>query len=327
VGWGQVEKVTLLSTDKADNLDGRRLHLREISPDVNAPLETVGQDLNTARKRKGDDLTLVSRRLKIRKNYLNALEESNFDLLPGRTYAVGFVRSYSQYLGLQTNSVVERYKTEIAGYEDVEEPELCLAPKVERKFPQGTTVFIVLLLISVVYGGYQLQTAAKQMLNERETAIPARLEAVASDQPVTDTAPTLTQSELVSATAVLRPIAKFKEPANNEFLAADIRNALQNLPVGDVLGLRNGNSRITLRIHETTSLRIVGSNDTLFINRTLSPGDTYRAPDVAGMRISAADSGAVELLVDGKPSGFLGARGAEANALSLNLQDIVDRAQ
>ncbi len=53
-----------------------------------------------SRQRLGDDLATVSRVLKIRKDHLEALEEDHFEQLPGRAYAIGFIRSYSDYLGL-----------------------------------------------------------------------------------------------------------------------------------------------------------------------------------------------------------------------------------
>src|ERR1700720_2235300 len=100
-------KVTRLTFDE-DGTQNRRIHLREISGDLDAPLETVGQDLRTARLRRGDDLASVSRVLKIRKDHLEALEEDRIEALPGRTYAVGFVRSYAEHLGLDSAQCVER---------------------------------------------------------------------------------------------------------------------------------------------------------------------------------------------------------------------------
>ena len=108
-------KVTRLSLDGGGGLDKRRLHLREISDEADAPLDTVGQDLRKARQRKGEDLAQISSALKIRKGYLDALEQSNFEGLPGRAYAIGFVRSYAEYLGLDADQCVERLKIEIAG--------------------------------------------------------------------------------------------------------------------------------------------------------------------------------------------------------------------
>src|SRR5215475_10236539 len=93
-------KVTHLTSDEQGGLNRRRIHLREISGDADQPLETVGQDLRAARLRRGDDLATVSRALKIRKDHLEAIEEDKLENLPGKNYALGFVRSYADYLGL-----------------------------------------------------------------------------------------------------------------------------------------------------------------------------------------------------------------------------------
>src|ERR1700761_9255675 len=105
-------KVTQIKADGDDGSGRRRLHLREISGDSESPLETVGQDLRAARLRRGDDLATVSKALKIRKDHLEAVEEDRLEALPGRTYAVGFVRTYADYLGLDAIQSVERYKAE-----------------------------------------------------------------------------------------------------------------------------------------------------------------------------------------------------------------------
>lgn len=316
--------VTSLSFDHTGEFESRRLHLREIVPDVDAPLETVGQDLRAARQRKGEDLATVSRGLKIQKDHLNALEESQFDLLPGRAYAVGFVRSYARYLGLDATNLVERYKTEIAGFEEEEAGEIYVARNVESKYPQGTIVFFALLLIAIAYGGYYLQASANQMLTERETVVPDRLEAVVAEP---------AEQEAVVQVAAITPAAAVQAPVDeparvsNEVETDLAESAVAELPPGQTYGTRNLNSRLSLRIHEPTRVRVVGADNTLFINRNLNPGDVYQTPDVEGMTISTANSGAVELVLDGTSLGFLDSSGASADAVSLNPQDIVERAQ
>jgi cytoskeleton protein RodZ len=102
-----MSKIPQLSAEN-DNGDAaasnrRRIHLREISETAgegDSPQQTVGQDLRAARLRRGDEISQVSRALKIRKDHLEAVESSRLDDLPGKTYAIGFVRSYARHLGL-----------------------------------------------------------------------------------------------------------------------------------------------------------------------------------------------------------------------------------
>src|ERR1700760_1074054 len=132
-------KVTHLTVEEGGGQNKRRIHLREISGDSDTPLETVGQDLRAARQRRGDDLATVSKALKIRKDHLESIEEDRIEALPGRTYAVGFVRSYADYLGLDASQCVERFKAEIAGREhaDTAQQVTVIDEDEHRRLPQG----------------------------------------------------------------------------------------------------------------------------------------------------------------------------------------------
>ena len=168
-------KVTHLTLDERGALSRKRIHLREISGDADAPLETVGQDLRAARLRRGDDLATVSRALKIRRDHLEALEEDRFEALPGRAYAVGFVRSYADYLGLDPLQCVERFKGEIAGRNEVQ-PTVGPPPDTETsKLPQGWLVIGVVVFILIVYGAIQLARSADTILRQPVAAVPAHL--------------------------------------------------------------------------------------------------------------------------------------------------------
>ncbi|HKD48679.1 MAG TPA: RodZ domain-containing protein [Rhizomicrobium sp.] len=135
----------------------RRIHLREISGDSEAPLETVGQDLRTARLRRGEDLATVSRALKIRKEHLEAVEEDRIEKLPGKTYAIGFVRSYATYLGLDVIALVERFKEENSGSPDAQGPSVSPVPDLEtRHLTHGWRIVAVIVALLLGYGAWHL---------------------------------------------------------------------------------------------------------------------------------------------------------------------------
>jgi cytoskeleton protein RodZ len=99
------------------------------------------------------------------------------------------------------------------------------------------------------------------------------------------------------------------------------------LPTGKRYGTRNRTSRITLRAHRPTHIAVQGARNRTFIDRVLWPGDTYRVPNMVGLRLSSPDAGALEVILDGSSMGFAGKDGATARNLSLNPQNIVDRQQ
>ena len=76
-------------------------------------MKDIGNFLRERREERGISLIEVEKDLKIRKKYLQALEEGNMDIIPGRTYIVGYLRNYSKYLGIDEeniNSIIQTYK-------------------------------------------------------------------------------------------------------------------------------------------------------------------------------------------------------------------------
>ncbi|MBU4562654.1 helix-turn-helix domain-containing protein [bacterium] len=50
--------------------------------------------LRVSNRPRGISLIEVEKDLKIRKKYLQALKEGNIDIIPGRTYLIGYLRNY-----------------------------------------------------------------------------------------------------------------------------------------------------------------------------------------------------------------------------------------
>ena len=305
-------KVTRLSLDSSGGLERRHLHLREISDDADAPLETVGQDLRKARQRKGEDLAQISRVLKIRKDYLDALEESHYDAIPGRAYTIGFVRSYAQYLGLDARGCVERIKIEIAGRTEVKDGVAQVSSPRDRKLPQSGIVFAVLLALAVIYGIYYLFVAVNRMTSQPVTPVPPRLAAQAGLAPAQIAAPSRVAAP--QTTANLSTPAAAPEPA--QIGAA--------LPEGHKYGEQN-NSRITLLAHKPTRVTVFGPMQQPLLDRQLQPGDSYLVPNTAGLTLSTSDGGALELILDGNPVGYAGQNGLVSQGVSLTPQDVAGR--
>jgi cytoskeleton protein RodZ len=70
----------------------------------------IGETLREARMRRRIDLMEVERATKIRGKYLRALENEEWDLLPGPTFVKTFLRTYAEYLGLDARLLVEEYR-------------------------------------------------------------------------------------------------------------------------------------------------------------------------------------------------------------------------
>ena len=311
-------KVTRLTLDNNGELDRRRLNFREISGDADAPLESVGQDLRKVREKRGEELDHISRLLKIRRDYLALIEEDNAHALPGKAYAIGFVRSYATYLGLNGDEYVERLKAEIAGRGENKEPQASTPPP-DYKWLRGEWVVGGLLLVALLYAGYYLIVSVTQLSEPPVKPVPERLAAEAGLPPASP-APT--------AAPAPQPPAGAAAPAatSRPAIATPAAKApVPTLPAGRTYGVQNTSSRITLRVHRPSQVTVAGTGNRLFINRMLQPGDTYLVPNVTGVRLSVPDSGAVELLLDGNSVGFAGQNGVAASDLPLTPQELSTR--
>ena len=74
----------------------------------------IGVMLRATRVQAGLELRDVATMLKIRHTFMEAIEAGRYHELPGTAYAVGFVRTYADYLGLDGDLAVQRFKDEVA---------------------------------------------------------------------------------------------------------------------------------------------------------------------------------------------------------------------
>jgi cytoskeleton protein RodZ len=80
----------------------------------------IGETLREARMRQRLDIADVEQRTKIRAKYLRALENEEFGMLPGPTFVKTFLRTYAEMLGLDPHVLVEAYRANYEGEDDLE---------------------------------------------------------------------------------------------------------------------------------------------------------------------------------------------------------------
>ncbi len=70
------------------------------------------------------DITEIESKTKIRAKYLRAMENEEFDLLPGTTFVKSFLRTYAEALGLDAHRLVEEYRSQYEPRDDSDLPPL-----------------------------------------------------------------------------------------------------------------------------------------------------------------------------------------------------------
>ena len=216
----------------------------------------AGRKLESAREQLGLTIDQVAALTLVRREYLEALEEMNAKLLPGRAFAIAYLRSYVRVLGLEKSGLVEQFQREVAltredGRAQVRVP----ASRPRRMRPWAP----ILGLVAAVAGFVAWQTMRTEII---------------APSPV--------------GTAQAAPGGA---PA-----------------AGGVLPVANG--AIEVRASAEAHLEARGPDGTVYLYRTLRPGEVYRPDPGPGWTLHARDGGAFMLTVDGLPAGPLGEPGA-----------------
>lgn len=115
----------------------------------------LGDKFRKEREKQGYSLEFIEEETKIRKLYLESIENENFAALPPKVYAIGFIKRYAKFLNLDEQQMVAQFKELAFGNEIDEEAEVVIKDKKVRKIPVKNIVAgIIFLLIALWIGNY-----------------------------------------------------------------------------------------------------------------------------------------------------------------------------
>lgn len=145
----------------------------------------IGDKLRSARKAKGMSIEDVEKITKIQRRYLAAIENNEFDQLPGDFYVRAFIRQYADVVGLDGKELLEDFQSEVPEAKPEEYVENSIDNKSEEikrttnskkglwkgYLPKAATVVGILLVILVVYLVYAhfFSGSNQQSANESES--------------------------------------------------------------------------------------------------------------------------------------------------------------
>ena len=230
----------------------------------------VGDILRRTRLHYGQSLKDIENALRIRESQLKAIENGEIEKLPGRVYAIGFVRTYAEYLGLDGAKIAQLFKSQ---YMDAQ-------PKTELSFPVPASesqtpspwvlIGSVVAAVAILSGWLFLQGGEK------------------NSAPVVPEVPGSFKEKVEGASAP--PVPDSPPPGLTESSApADPASAQVEKTGGLVLNLLTDS---WVEIKDKDGKKIVSDR--------LKAGDQYHIPDNPGLTMTLGNAGGVELLIDGK---------------------------
>lgn len=273
----------------------------------------VGEILRRTRQHYGQTLNDVEGILRIRAVQLQALEDGRIDLLPGRVYAIGFVRAYAEYLGLDGEKMVHLFKMQ-AGNPPRPRAELHFpVPASESKVPNyyiiGSSVAgVVLVIIALILmtGGMKTETPAVP-------DVPSELRA---DTLMKQPAPALAQA----SPALVGPVA----PGMAAIVPAVAGTAMPVVPGTDPLAVAAvvpaipTKQELVIRVLDTAWVEVRDEEGRAMLSRVLKAGDSYTVPPAPGMTLDTGNIGGLEFVLNGTVLPPLGAKGDVRRKVSLD---------
>ena len=273
--------------------------------DTAATSEKIGDNLRAAREAANATLDDISALLKIRSDHLQALENDDFERLPGSVYAIGFIRTYATHLGLNAGELIERYKAAVAvpHLEDQgPNPQTEYEPvSGGLKIAIGVAAVFVVYILWLIAGGAGDVEKSSRIAEATATPIGTPLAPAPQampEKPSTDeTATALAAPERFGDGVAASP------PVNNVDAPA--------IEVREISPLANETADaaiIEIRAARRTWMRIESNEGRVLFSSIIRRGEGFMLDDVA-YTLATRDAGALEFFVNDASVGSVGRRG------------------
>jgi len=308
----------------------------------------VGVILGQTREALGQSLSDVSRDLRIRRAFLEAIEEGRYDGLPGAAYTLGFIRTYAEHLGLEGDEIVRRFKLE-SGQAAPKSKLNFPSPMSESTAPKAAVLLIGALIAVAAYGIWYLSSNRYLDVAELVVPLPEHLRKLlpGEQRSVTVPVPPAARPAAEVASTTSDPA---KPPPAAEVVASQPERAAPAAPAASVPPVpaevntaaappvapdpaaapapnRDPNGaamdsaaagRVVLRANADAWVEVRESGvRTPLLSRLMKAGETFVVPDRSGLTLMTGNAGGLEVTVDGRPVPSLGKSGTVRRNVSL----------
>src|SRR5216683_1579962 len=252
--------------------------------------DTFGESLKREREMRGVTLDEISAATRIATRFLKAIENEEWDQLPGGVFNRGFVRAVARYLGLDEENTVAEYTLAVG-----DRPSVPVwtgsPPMVTREQPWLAWIIAAVVLLALLYGGWFGTRRLLAWRTARRAAQTSILSAESS--PASTDAPQQTAAE--------------PSPPENSATPPDVQGATSG-PSGvptdsasSALPISPANDLLELKIEadKDTKVVVVADKDVVF-DGTMKVGENHFFSAADLFQVSAKDAGVLRLVLNGK---------------------------
>jgi cytoskeleton protein RodZ len=259
---------------------------------------TFGDSLKREREMRGVSLDEISVATRIATRFLQAIENEQWDQLPGGVFNRGFVRAFARYLGLDEENIVAEYALAVG-----DRPSVPVwtgsPPAVTSEQPWAAWIIAGIIVIALIAGGwfaarriYAWRAARRAAQNAAVTAapetpanpVPAAASSDSSANPVAT-------SETPSGKVDSSPVTNATSPTAS--------SATPTIP---------GRLELKIEAGKKTKVTVDADSNRVF-NGTMKAGEDHTFTAKDRFQISARDAGALLLELNGKTLAPIGPPG------------------
>ena len=263
---------------------------------------TAAEMLKAARTtgRRKREISTIAKLLCIKEEFLTALEEGNYRVIPEDVYILGFARSYAVELGLDPEEVIAKLKKELGITKEEKEEEHREIPsdvnkepvKINKEtilkwlksavdyvkkywvwFASGFGALLFIIILSVLIFGGKSESKTEEVVSVSETV------AVVAKEP------------------------DFRYPVREKF---DVKNKKEWAA-----------SRVVLQAEKESWVRVDDARGNSIFSRVLVPGDVYYLPNSDKLKATFGNVGAIDVWVDGQLIKKLGPANTKKTGISM----------
>ncbi len=283
----------------------------EFSSLIDDSSTTVGSILILARQARHESLERVSKSLRISEAYLAALEVDDRARMPEMVYTIGFLKTYSHYLGLDAEAMVAKFKSQFT--QSLKAETLIFpVPAPERSIPSATLVLLASGLAMLIVIAWLYLRPSTEVIDEFQHLSPV----------VTGE----TDAELMAPVEEISANAKPEEnKVQQQEIISDPKEYTQAHPIFPVPDIRpyeetralkvqlreNGiylgeGKTFTIHAKEDSWVEVRNQKGEVLLSKTLKAGDSEELPAVPNQTLSTGNAGGISFFVNGRYYSGLG---------------------
>lgn len=270
-------------------------------PIVEAPVEmTAGEMLRNARTtgRRKREIPTIAKQLCIREEFLEALENGDYNAIPETVYILGFARNYAMELGLEPEEVIAKIKKEMGLLADCaaddDDVTACAMPSIKEEEHWAKILFVK--CYQFVYQNWQWFAGAL-------LAIILTIVLIVVLTPNSD---------------------NVKVADTNTAVVEEVSTEKYNLPVRERFGTDNRDKAdVVLQASQESWVKVEDGRGNTVFSRVLVPGDIYYVPAGDKYKATFGNAGGVDIWVNGKLAPDAGANHTRKSGISLSPKNLL----